>query len=59
MATQEDVMLAVAGILSEATVRYAANEISAAEFVAELTGFMSDDIVFWSNCTPSWEPLRP
>lgn len=39
--------------------RYAANEISATEFVEELTGFMSDDIVFWSNYTPSWEPLRP
>ena len=59
MATHEDAILAVAGALSEATVRYAANEISAAEFVAELTGFMSDDIVFWSSYTPSWEPLRP
>lgn len=25
----------------------------------ELTGYMSDDIVFWSNYTPSWDPLRP
>lgn len=45
--------------LSGSTGRYAANEISAAEFVQELTGYMSDDIVFWSNYTPSWEPLRP
>ncbi len=59
MATQEDAILAIAGALSEATGRYAANEISAAEFVQDLTGYMSNDIVFWSNYTPSWEPLRP
>ncbi len=59
MATQEDAILTIAAALSEATGRYAANEISASEFVAELTGYMSDDIVFWSSYTPSWEPLRP
>ncbi len=59
MATEKDVILAVADALSEATARYAAKEISAAEFVRELTGLMSDDIAFWSNYTPSWEPLRP
>lgn len=59
MATRDDEILAIAGALSAATGRYAANEISATEFVQELTGYMSDDIVFWSNYTPSWEPLRP
>ncbi len=59
MVTQEDAILEITGALSAATARYAADEISAAEFVQELTGYMSDDIVFWSNYTPSWEPLRP
>lgn len=53
MATRDDEILAIAGALSAATGRYAANEISATEFVQELTGYMSDDIVFWSNYTPS------
>ena len=59
MATQHDEILAIAGALTATTTRYAANEISAAEFVQELTRYMSDDIVFWSNYQPSWEPLRP
>jgi hypothetical protein len=59
MPPQEDTILAIAGALSATTARYAADEISAAEFVQELTGYMSDDVVFWSNYTPSWEPLRP
>ena len=59
MGTREDRIMAVANALSEATLRYAANETSAAEFVEELTGFMSDDVVFWSNYNPTWEPLRP
>ncbi len=59
MATEEDAILMVAMALSEATERYAANEIDAAEFVQELTSYMADDIVFWSNYTPSWEPLQP
>lgn len=59
MATEKDAILMIAMALSEATARYAANEIDAAEFVQELTGYLSDDIVFWSNYTPSWEPLQP
>lgn len=59
MATHDDTILAIAGALSAATARYAADEISAAEFVQELTGYMSDDVVFWSSYIPSWEPLRP
>ncbi len=59
MESRDDAILTISGALSATTSRYAANEISAAEFVQELTGYMADDIVFWSNYTPSWEPLRP
>ncbi len=59
MTDQEDAILTITGALAASTARYAANEISATEFVHELTRYMADDIVFWSNYTPSWEPLRP
>ena len=59
MTEQEDAILTITGALSAASARYATNEISAAEFVRELTGYMADDIIFWSNYTPSWQPLRP
>jgi hypothetical protein len=59
MASDEGTILAIAGALSDATAKYAANELSAATFVQQLTAFMSEDITFSSNYEPSWEPLRP
>lgn len=53
MAAQDDAILAIARALSEATGSYAANEISARKFVQDLTGYMSSEIVFWSNYIPS------
>ncbi len=59
MTPEEETHMAIAAVLTEATAKYAAREISAAEFVQELTAYMTDDIEFWSNYAPSWEPLRP
>jgi hypothetical protein len=46
-------------LLSEITSRYISGEILADHFIQELTKYMTPDVVFWSNYTPSWEPLRP
>ena len=60
MATpQEEANLETAAALTTATARYTANEISATEFIQQLVECMSEDIVFRSTYTPSWEPLRP
>jgi ketosteroid isomerase-like protein len=56
---QEEANMLVAGVLAATTARYAAKQISAADFAEELTKFMTADVEFWSNYTPSWEPLRP
>jgi hypothetical protein len=49
----------VVGLLTAITKKYIAKEITANEFIQKLTNYMTDDVVFWSNYTPSWEPLRP
>jgi hypothetical protein len=46
MAMQEDAIMSIAGALTAATARYADDDISAAEFVQELTGYMTDE---WSS----------
>jgi hypothetical protein len=39
--------------------RYTQGRIDASETIAELAGYLTSDVVFWSNYTPTWEPLRP
>ncbi len=56
---EEEANLAIAAVLAATTEKYTAGEISAAEFVQELTAYMAPDVVFRSNYIPSWEPLRP
>ena len=51
--------MATAAVMTTATVRYWAKEISASDFAQELTEYMTPDIAFRSNYTPSWEPLQP
>jgi ketosteroid isomerase-like protein len=51
--------MAVVEVMTVATTRYAAGEITAAEFAQQLTMYMTNDVEFWSNYTPSYEPLRP
>ena len=56
---QEEAKLAIAAVLGEAAKRYSEGHLTATEFIGELTGYMSADVVFRSNYVPSWEPLRP
>ena len=46
-------------MLTAATARYTAKQISAAEFAQQLLECMTEGIVFRSTYTPTWEPLRP
>ena len=39
--------------------RYSAGETTATETAKQLSKFVTNEVVFWSNYTPSWEPLRP
>jgi hypothetical protein len=39
--------------------RYTKGQIDASEAVAELAGYLTTDVVFWSNYTPTWPLLRP
>lgn len=59
MPSRKEVNMAVVGAMTAAVTKYGAGEISAAEFAQQLTLHMTDDVEFWSNYTPSYEPLRP
>ncbi len=56
---QEEANTAVVEVMTRAATKYATGEISATEFAQQLTLYMTDDVEFWSNYTPSYEPLRP
>ncbi len=56
---QEEANTAVVEVMTRAATKYATGEISATEFAQQLTSYMTDDVEFWSNYTPSYEPLRP
>lgn len=56
---QEQQNMQVAGLLTATTKKYTAKEITAKDLARELTKYMTDDVVYWSNYTPSWKPLRP
>jgi hypothetical protein len=59
MTPQEEINAAAVGALSAAAERYVSGSISAVDFVDELTPRLTDDVEFWSNYRPTWEPLRP
>ena len=59
MTPQEKVNAAAVGALSAAVERYVSGSISAVDFADELAPLLTDDVEFWSNYTPTWEPLRP
>lgn len=59
MTSQENENLQILQQISAIQSRYVAGEIGADEFGGELAKFLAPDVVFWSNYTPSWEPLRP
>jgi ketosteroid isomerase-like protein len=46
-------------LLAALAQKYAAKEITAEDLAQESTQYMTDDVVYWSNYIPSWEPLRP
>lgn len=56
---QEEANLETAAVLTAAAARYTAGEISGAEFAQQLLGCMTEDVIFRSTYTPTWEPLRP
>ena len=56
---QEEANMHMVAVLTAVAAKYTAQEISATEFAQQLTGCMAPDVVFRSNYTPSWEPLRP
>ena len=59
MTLQDQQNLQIAIALTSITKKYTDKEITASEFAIEMTKYMTDDVVFWSNYIPSWEPLRP
>ena len=56
---QEEANLETAATLTAAAASYTAEQISAAEFAQLLVEGMTEDIVFRSTYTPTWEQLRP
>ncbi len=56
---QEEANMQIAAVLSAVAAEYTAQEISATEFARQRPGARPPDVVFRSNYTPSWEPLRP
>lgn len=59
MKPQEKVNAGAVAALSAAVERYVSGSISAIAFADELTPLLADDVEFWSNYMPTWEPLRP
>jgi len=43
--------------ISQISSQYISSAINAQDFAKELVKYMTDDIIFWSNYTPSWDPL--
>ncbi len=56
---EEQNNMQVIGILAETAGKYIAKEITADQFAKELSNYMAEDIVFWSNYTPTNESLKP
>ena len=56
---EEQKNMQVIGILAERSGKYIAKEITADQFAKELSNYMNEDIVFWSNYNPTNESLKP
>ena len=55
----EEANLETAAVLTAAAARYTAADISGAEFAQQLLDCLTEDVIFRSTYTPTWEPLRP
>ena len=56
---REEANLETAAVLSAAAAKYTAKEISAGDFARRLVECMTEDVIFRSTYTPTWEPLQP
>mmetsp|Transcript_7077 Transcript_7077/g.15682 ORF Transcript_7077/g.15682 Transcript_7077/m.15682 type:complete len:117 (+) Transcript_7077:100-450(+) len=59
LSEKEQMNLQLIGMMTATTGKYTAKEITASQLAEELVKFVTDDVVFKTNYTPSWEPLRP
>ncbi len=59
LTAEEQKNMLVVETLAVTTGKYVSKEITAEQFAKELSNYMTEDIVFWSNYIPSDESLKP